>query len=106
MRAYARCYIICIQIAKLPAISNITYPSKLFSCHGQNSTDKLLIVVKRVKLRCRDMQRTLGRVAILEVIVERQEVNVMHHHVVTLILTQHKTNVQERGTVKPGCMGD
>ncbi len=36
----------------------------------------------------------------MEVIVEGEEVNVMHHHVVTLISTQEEANIQKGGTIK------
>ena len=47
------------------------------------------------------MERPFGRVAVQEIIIHRQQVNVMHYHVVTLITTEQKTDVQKRGTVEP-----
>ncbi len=47
------------------------------------------------------MEWSSVRVAIMEVIIKREEVHIMHHHVVTLVTTQEETNIQKRGTIKP-----
>ncbi len=47
------------------------------------------------------MEGALGGKVVLEVIVEGEEINVVHDHVVTLIPAQQEANVEERGTIKP-----
>ena len=47
------------------------------------------------------MEGTRHRVVVAEIVVERQEIDVVHDHVVTLVAAQEKADVQERGTVEP-----
>lgn len=40
------------------------------------------------------MVGAFGRVLILKVVIQRQEINVMHNHEVTLVSTQKETDVE------------
>ena len=80
---------------------------KLSSGHEEDPTNKRLVVVERMKFRRRHMQGASLRKTVLQLVVQREEVNVVHSNVVTLLTAQEKTNIQQRSTIKPinrGCI--
>ena len=44
---------------------------------------------------------TGGRVAVLEVIVLWEEIDIMHHDVVTAISTQQEPSIEQTGSIEP-----
>ncbi len=62
-------------------------------------------MVEWVELRRRDVVGSPVGVAITDVIVQRQEVNVVHDNVVTRVSAEQESNVEEGSTVEPGSLG-
>ena len=47
------------------------------------------------------MEGTISRIGILEVVVKRQEINVVHCHVVALVSGQQKPYIQQHCSIEP-----
>ena len=47
------------------------------------------------------MERTISRIGILEIIVKRQEIYVVHHHVVAIMSGQQESYVEQHCSIEP-----
>ena len=75
---------------------------KLVPSERQNSSNKGLVVVARVEGGRGDVVGPRGRIAVLQLVVHREEVHIVHRDVVTAIATHEEPSVQETGSIEPG----
>jgi hypothetical protein len=54
-----------------------------------------------MKTRRRDVERPICWVIVLEIVVKRQQIHVMHRQVIEISLRHQKSNVDERSAVEP-----
>lgn len=73
---------------------------KLLSCHHEDATDKRFIMIQWVEFGGGYVHGTTSRIRVFQVIIHREEVNIMHDKIVTVVSSQHKPNIQEHGSVK------
>ena len=82
--------------------TNVTHLLVLIARHNEDTSNKSLVVVEWVEGGGGDMEGPSGWVLVMQVIVEREKVNVMHDKVVTLVPTQQEANIEEGSTIKSG----
>lgn len=60
-------------------------------------------MVEGVQRGGRNVVGAIRGVLVLEVVIERKEVHIVHHHVVTALSAQEETHIQKTGSIKPVC---
>lgn len=71
-------------------------------CEQQDSSHVGFVMVKRMQLRRGNMEGSLFREAIVQGLVEGQQVHVMHGQVVCVIPALHVAHVDQRCSVESG----
>ena len=77
------------------------YQFKVLISDQEDSTHKRFVVVQGVKVGGSQMEGAVLRKHIMQVRIDRKEVNIMHGHVVTLSSGLQVPHVDQGGTVEP-----
>lgn len=67
----------------------------------QDSSHVRLVVVQRVQIRRRHVKWSILREAIIQSVIQRQQVHIVHRQVVCVISALQVTHVDQRRSVKP-----